>query len=171
MTGKDATPPPTLNLLISAWLIRMYYREAQLSDIPQLFDVRFSVTENVLRNRALVTVTDCEDYLTRRGKGWVCEADGRIAGFAIADLRDHNIWALFLRPEYVGRGIGKRLHTLMLDWYFAQTQETVWLSTEPGTRAEAFYRRQGWQDVGRTASGEVRFEMTRVDWQRQFDQH
>ncbi len=143
----------------------MHYREAQLADIPEIFDVRFSVTENILRNRDLVTVADGEDYLTRRGKGWVCEADGRLAGFAIADLQDHNIWALFLRPEYVGHGIGKRLHTLMLNWYFAQTPETVWLSTAPGTRAEEFYRRQGWQDVGRTASGEVRFEMTVAEWQ------
>jgi hypothetical protein len=65
----------------------------------------------------------------------------------------------------VGHGIGKPLHALMLNWYFAQTLETVWLSTSPGTRAEEFYRRQGWQDAGRTASGEVRFEMTAAAWQ------
>ena len=143
----------------------MQYREAQLTDIPEIFDVRFSVTENVLSNPALVTVADSKDYLTRRGKGWVCEVEGRLVGFAIADLQDHNIWALFLRPEYVGHGIGKHLHALMLNWYFAQTPETVWLSTSPGTRAEEFYRRQGWQDAGRTASGEVRFEMTAAVWQ------
>jgi len=143
----------------------MHYREAQLTDIPEIFDVRFSVTENVLSNPALVTVDDCKDYLTRRGKGWVCEVDGRLVGFAIADLQDYNIWALFLRPEYVGHGIGKHLHALMLNWYFAQTSETVWLSASPGTRAEEFYRHQGWQDVGRTASGEVRFEMMAAAWQ------
>ena len=145
----------------------MHFREAKLTDIPALFDVRYSVTENVLRNRALVTVADTEDYLTRRGKGWVCEVSGQIVGFAIADLQDHNIWALFLRPELVGHGIGKHLHRLMLDWYFAQTPETVWLSTGPGTRAEEFYRRQGWRETGRTASGGVRFEITKEEWQSQ----
>ncbi|MDF7810227.1 GNAT family N-acetyltransferase [Hymenobacter sp. YC55] len=145
----------------------MLFREAQLADIPALFDVRYSVTENVLRNRALVTVADTEDYLTRRGKGWVCVVHGQIVGFAIADLQDHSIWALFLRPELVGQGIGKRLHRLMLNWYFAQTSETLWLSTGFGTRAEEFYRRQGWRETGRTASGEVRFEITKEEWQSQ----
>lgn len=145
----------------------MHFREAKLTDIPALFDVRYSVTENVLHNRALVTVADTEDYLTRRGKGWVCEVNGQLVGFAIADLQDHSIWALFLRPESVGQGIGKRLHRLMMDWYFAQTPETVWLSTGPNTRAEEFYRRQRWQETGRTASGEVRFEMTKEKWQSQ----
>ncbi|UOG76035.1 GNAT family N-acetyltransferase [Hymenobacter tibetensis] len=142
----------------------MNFREAQLADIPALFDVRYSVTENVLRDRTLVTAANTEDYLVRRGKGWVCEADGQVVGFAIADLQDHSIWALFLRPEYVGQGIGKHLHHLLLDWYFAQTSTAIWLSTGPDTRAEEFYRRQGWQETGQTASGEVRFEMTVQAW-------
>ncbi len=58
----------------------MHLREAHPADIPQLMDVRFSVKENVLTNRALVTEADNEDYLTRRGKGWVAEVDGRIVG-------------------------------------------------------------------------------------------
>ncbi len=36
----------------------------------------------------------------------------------------------------------------MLDWYFGQTPETLWLSTSPGTRAERFYRTAGWQEAG-----------------------
>ena len=38
----------------------------------------------------------------------------------------------------------------------------AWLSTDPGTRAERFYRRQGWVDTGRTAEGEIRFEKALV---------
>ncbi|TYZ14342.1 GNAT family N-acetyltransferase [Hymenobacter lutimineralis] len=142
----------------------MHFRDARPEDIPQLMTVRFAVRENVLRNRALVTEAHCLDYLTRRGHGWVCEVDGAVVGFAIADLQDHSIWALFVHPDFDQRGIGKRLHQLMLDWYFLQTPETVWLSTAPGTRADAFYRRQGWQETGRTGSGEVRFELTKAEW-------
>jgi GNAT superfamily N-acetyltransferase len=145
----------------------MYFREAQVTDIPQLSNVRLSVQENRLSNPALVTVQDYQNYLTERGKGWVCEVDGIIVGFGIADILSHSIWALFVQPEFAGKGIGKELHELMLAWYFAQTSETVWLSTAPGTRAEQFYRRQGWQDTGRTKSGEVRFEMTAGEWRRQ----
>lgn len=142
----------------------MQFREATVNDIKPIQDVRHSVRENVLSDPSLVTDDDCRDYLTRRGKGWVCEADGIIAGFAIADLQDHNIWALFLRPEFEGKGIGKILHTLMLDWYFSQTKETVWLSTEPRSRAEGFYRKMGWKEVGIHGKGEIKFEMSYDKW-------
>jgi GNAT superfamily N-acetyltransferase len=143
----------------------MHYREATVADIESCSRIRLSVRENVLSNPALVTHADYVDYLTRRGRGWVAATDaGEIAGFGIVDLLDHSIWALFVHPDYESRGIGLQLHQLMLDWYFAQTQEPIWLSTDPGTRAEAFYRRLGWQDTGRTESGEVRFELTVDRW-------
>lgn len=143
----------------------MLFRDAYVEDIPQLVEVRFAVRENVLRNRALVTEADYMEYLTCRGHGWVCETQGRIVGFAIADVQGHSIWALFVHPGFAAQGIGKKLHDLMLTWYFAQTSETVWLSTAPGTRAEVFYRRQGWQQTGLTKSGEIRFELTAGEWQ------
>ena len=51
----------------------MIIREAIIDDLGQIFDIRFSVKENVLSNRDLVTEADCINYLTRRGKGWVCD--------------------------------------------------------------------------------------------------
>ena len=142
----------------------MIFREAQLSDIPQIQAVRHSVKENVLSNPSLVTDKDCEDFLTVRGKGWVCEIDGTIVGFAVADLQQHNIWALFVQPEWEGQGIGKQLHQLMLDWYFGQTYEAVWLGTAPHSRAEQFYRKRGWTETGRRPNGEIRFEITYEAW-------
>ncbi|GGG58644.1 GNAT family N-acetyltransferase [Hymenobacter glacieicola] len=144
----------------------MLFREAQVADIPQLSAVRLSVQENRLSNPDLVTPAAYVDYLTRRGQGWTCEVNGAIVGFGIADVRGHSIWALFVRPEFARQGIGKKLHNLMLSWYFAQTTEPLWLSTAPGTRAEEFYRRQGWHDTGRTAQGEVRFEMRVEGWRQ-----
>ncbi len=139
----------------------MLIREAQVADIPRLSEVRLAVRENVLSNPALVTYEDYVEYLTRRGKGWVAEEAGRIAGFAIVDLQGRNIWALFVHPAFEGRGIGRALHDLMLDWYFSQTNETVWLGTAPGTRAEAFYRKAGWREVGVRENGEIKFEMNK----------
>ena len=144
----------------------MIFREAQLADIPQIQLVRHSVKENTLSDPALVTDQDVALFLTERGKGWVCEIAGQIIGFAIVDLQDHNIWALFLRPEFGKQGIGRQLQNLMLDWYFAQTTETVWLGTAPGTRAEAFYRKSGWVEVGMHGKGEVKFEMGYAEWGR-----
>ena len=77
----------------------MILREAQTSGTKQIQVVRHSVKENVLFDPASVSDEDCKDYLTVRGKGWVCEVNNQILGFAIADLRNHNISALFIRPE------------------------------------------------------------------------
>ncbi|RSK48365.1 GNAT family N-acetyltransferase [Hymenobacter rigui] len=144
----------------------MLYRPAQPADIPALMEVRLAVRENVLRNRALVTEADCLHYLTERGRGWVAEEAGRVVGFAIADAQEHSVWALFVHPDFDRKGLGKTLLHQLLHWYFAQTDHPIWLSTAPGTRAEEFYRRQGWQDTGRTASGEVRFELTKEGWKK-----
>lgn len=142
----------------------MIFREALITDIPQIQIVRHTVKENVLSNPALVTDKDCEEYLFVRGKGWVCETDNQLVGFAIADLQDHNVWALFLRPEYEGKGIGKKLHNRMLDWYFSQTAETLWLGTAFNTRAETFYRMQGWTEAGLHGTKEMKFEMSYNNW-------
>src|SRR6478672_7168369 len=144
---------------------QLQFREATPGDISQIQIVRHSVKENVLFNPALVTDEDCEEYIMVRGKGWVCELSEQIVAFAIADLVDHNIWALFVHPDHAGKGIGKRLHTIMLNWYFTQTSNKVWLSTAPGTKAEIFYRMNGWKDVGMTKSGEVKFEMANENWE------
>jgi GNAT superfamily N-acetyltransferase len=142
----------------------MIFREACILDIPQMQIVRNEVKENTLSDPALVLDNDYVDYLTNRGKGWVCEIDNQIVGFAIADLKENNIWALFVKPEYEKKGIGKQLHNMMLDWYFKQTKETIWLSTAFNTRAEKFYRMQQWTEKGIYGTKEIKFEMTFDNW-------
>jgi len=139
-------------------------REAREADIKQIQIVRNLVKENTLSDPNLVTDDDCREFMFERGKGWVCEINNDVVGFAIADLKDHNIWALFLNPEFEKQGIGKQLHDTMMDWYFDQTKATVWLGTSPGTRAEAFYKKAGWKVIGTHGNGEVKFEMTYDDW-------
>lgn len=140
----------------------MVFREARVGDIKQIQIVRNSVTENVLSSPDLVTDQDCEVFMFERGKGWVCEIDTNIVGFAIADLVDNNIWALFLHPDHEKKGIGRKLHDMMLDWYFTK-QDNVWLGTAPGTRAELFYEKSGWRKVGMYGR-ETKFEMTAQEW-------
>lgn len=144
----------------------MFFREARVTDIPQIQVVRNSVKENTLSDPALVTDKVCENYLLNRGKGWVCEINGTIVGFSIVDLVDHNVWALFVRPGFDKKGIGKKLHDDMLNWYFSKTDETIWLGTAPNTRAEKFYRKAGWKEVGIHGKGEIKFEMDAGNWKR-----
>jgi hypothetical protein len=144
----------------------MIYREAILADIEQIQLVRNSVKENTLSDPSVVTNNDCKNHLTKYGKGWVCESNGKLVGFAIVNLEKNNIWALFVRPEHEAMGIGKTLQRTMLDWYFDQTNKTVWLGTSPETRAEKFYAKQGWKATGVVNKGEVKFEMSNDDWEK-----
>ena len=148
-------------------LRNMIYREAAIEDIHQMQTVRNSVKENVLSNPDLVRYEDYRNYLTSRGKGWVCEDEGMVLGFSVVDMVDKNIWALFVLPEFEKKGIGTKLHQLMLDWYFTQTKDPVWLSTAPFSRAEAFYRKAGWKETGIYGKGETKFEMSYAVWCQQ----
>ncbi|MNJ98055.1 Acetyltransferase (GNAT) family protein [compost metagenome] len=141
----------------------MIFREANINDIEGLSSVRMSVHENVLNNPVLVTHQDYTNYLTTHGKGWLCEINNEIVGFAIVDTMENNIWALFVNPDHDKKGIGKELHRLMMNWYFSQCEETVWLGTSPHTRAAEFYTRQGWTAVGMHGK-EIKFEMTKSEW-------
>ena len=142
----------------------MIYREAEIADITQMQFVRHAVKENRLSDPALVPDKDVEEYMTKRGKGWVCETDKTIVGFAMVDLIENNVWALFVHPDFEARGIGKKLHRIMMGWYFVQTKEKIWLGTEPKSRAEKFYRMQGWKEVGVHGKGEIKFEMSFDTW-------
>ncbi len=142
----------------------MRFRQAETKDIFQIQKVRRAVKENILSDPARVTDADCAEYLELFGRGWVCEEEDQIIGFAIADLKNHNIWALFVHPDFEHLGIGKKLHGMMLDWYFSITIENVWLGTAPQTRAEIFYRKAGWKEIGLHGKGEIKFEMDFATW-------
>ena len=102
--------------------------------------------------------------MLKRGKGWVCEIENQIAGFAVVDLIDNNVWALFVHPDFEAMGIGKKLHRIMMDWYFVQTKEKIWLGTDPNSLAYKFYHMQGWAEVGVHGKGEIKFEMSFDTW-------
>ncbi|HYP28370.1 MAG TPA: GNAT family N-acetyltransferase [Blastocatellia bacterium] len=132
-------------------------REATFDDIADLERVRALVRENKLstpipRERIVAA-------LEARGRGWVAVSDGEVVGFSMADREESSIWALFLLPEWEGRGLGRRLLDTAVGWLRAQGHHTIWLSTGAGTRAEGFYEHLGWRRTGVTASGEVRFEL------------
>ena len=144
----------------------MIVREAIIEDIGQMHAVRTSVNENQLSDPNLVTPKDYEEYLLTRGKGWVALRNDVVAGFAIVDLKENNVWALFVQPAFERKGIGKMLHDEMINWYFTQTEKTIWLSTSPDTRAESFYKIAGWQQTGVQGNGELKFELRSQTWRK-----
>ena len=141
----------------------MNIREAVIGDIKELHEIRMAVKENILNTPGLVTEEDYKKYLTTDGKGWVSYTDEKITGFAIVDITENNIWALFMRPEYEGQGTGRELHDTMVDWFFKHFKNKLWLGTAANTRAAAFYRKAGWRETGKTANEEIRFELAPAD--------
>ena len=134
-------------------------RQAFRRDIAAMHAVRLSVHENVLASPE-VTEASYIPAIETTGRGWVMVEGGEvIVGFAIANSVTGNIWALFVRPEYEGRGYGRALQSAMLSWLFAQGVARAWLSTQPNTRAQRFYERSGWSSAGALASGELAFDM------------
>ncbi|KQW42776.1 MULTISPECIES: GNAT family N-acetyltransferase [unclassified Roseateles] len=149
----------------------MTLRLATLDDTAELWRVRYAVTENKL-TPGRIGDDELHAYLQHYGRGWVIEQAPapqlRIAGFAIGDARDGNIWAMFVDPAVHGQGHGRALHDVMVDWLFAQGLTRLHLGTQPASRAEAFYRRAGWTptDEGLDAHGDKRFELTLENWNR-----
>jgi GNAT superfamily N-acetyltransferase len=148
MTGAGKTPPK--------------FREARLHDIPAIREIRSAVKENMLSDPERVPASMVADYLTTLGKGWVCELDDRVVGFSFAASRSRSIWALFVLPGNEGQGIGKQLLRLASDWLFDNGAGKVVLSTAPNTRADGFYRSQGWIRGELLANGEIAYSRDRV---------
>jgi len=137
-------------------------RIATRADVAAIQRIRAAVRENRLVSR-VISDDEVIEHLETLGRGWVVEEGGEIVGFAIGRQRDGNIWALFVDPAHERRGHGRRLHDEMVAWMFGQGLNRLWLTTEPGTRAERFYRAAGWSDAGLVADGrERRFELSRT---------
>lgn len=127
------------------------------ADFSGIQRVRRSVRENRLTSGA---ISDAEvvDAIERSGRGWVVERDGRLVAFAVGNAETGNIWARFVEPGHERHGHGRRLHDRMVERLRSRGLRRLWLSTMPGTRAQAFYEAAGWCHAGTLPSGEIRFE-------------
>jgi GNAT superfamily N-acetyltransferase len=132
-------------------------RRAVLSDIPDIQRVRRSVRENRLVSTS-ISDRQVRESIEKTGRGWVIESEGEVVAFAIGNAVNGNIWALFVHPDHERRGYGRLLHDSMVEWLFSQGLERLWLTTERGTRAQRFYEAAGWERVGLTDGGELRYE-------------
>jgi GNAT superfamily N-acetyltransferase len=132
-------------------------RIATRNDIDAIGEIRNSVRENRLTS-SVITAEDVRIAIEEQGRGWVAEDAGRVVAFAIGRAADRNVWALFVHPDFEGRGYGRALHAEMVNWFNANGSGPIWLTTDPNTRAERFYLRLGWRVVGEAEFGEIRLE-------------
>ena len=130
----------------------MKYRQIELNDISQLFAVRTSTDENKLSCQQLfesgITEKSVKEKLCGSYKGWLCEVDSKMIGFAIGDKSTGELWVIAVLPEYINRGIGTKLLSLVENWLWVSGRTKLWLETDidPKLRACSFYKKNGWQD-------------------------
>jgi len=114
------------------------------------------VRENRLGDPRKVTHALCEWFI-ENSVFWLWEENDRVQGFSAGDPRDGTIFALFIDPAYEGRGIARKLLPLACETLKAAGYRTATLTTEASTRAEKFYRLNGWTEVGRQNDGQIIF--------------
>ncbi|MBX9947092.1 MAG: GNAT family N-acetyltransferase [Reyranella sp.] len=132
-------------------------RKATLADRPRITEVRHAVRENRLSPASVAKVDTTADWIFANAAFWVWEEAGAVQGFAVADPRDGTIFGLFIHPDYEGRGIARALLPLACEDLRAAGFAEAALTTDPGTRAERFYRANGWREAGRRDNGEIVF--------------
>jgi GNAT superfamily N-acetyltransferase len=110
-------------------------------------EIRANVLENRLSDPSRVTREDIRWFIANPGL-WVWYEDGAVRGFSAADPRNGFIWALFVDAPYGGRGIGRALLAQACQTPRETGFTRIWLTTDPGTRAERLYRKDGWQLIG-----------------------
>ncbi len=131
-------------------------RTAHAADIPAMHEIRLAVRENALRDLSKVTP---ESYLpfVEANTIWVAENAAQTIGFAAIDAAAASVWALFVSPEWEGRGAGTALHNAMLNWARGWRLTDLRLTTASNTRAARFYTRSGWCMTGGTSDGQSCF--------------
>ncbi len=132
---------------------------ATAADVPAMFDIRTRVRENALTRAQLaelgITEPGITDAVQADDCAFVARMDGRVVGFAMIDAEAASLFALFVDPAREGMGIGRRLLAAAEEALFARA-DRIQLDTQPGTRADGFYRRCGWQVEAVIDGGDIR---------------
>lgn len=147
-------------------------RLARPEDVPILNAIRTSVRENHLSLDQMIaygiTPEVIAALLRTTGRGFIGSVDGVDAGISIADSAAGNIFAMFVLPDYEGRGVGRALLARAEAFLHESGCEQAWLEAgaAPGIRAHGFYDRLGWRRDGLMPDGQLRFVKTRAELAR-----
>ena len=135
----------------------MKFRAIESNDLPAIFDVRASTRENPFSREALweigITEESTAELLRTTHRGWLCEAEKEIVGFAVGDGKTGELWVIAVLPEYEGKGIGSELLAKVEAWLHSLGWKEIWLwtSSDPKKRAFSFYSKRGWSVSERKA--------------------
>ncbi|MBK5476785.1 GNAT family N-acetyltransferase [Pseudomonas sp. TH21] len=143
-------------------------RVATTDDIDTLFAIRTSVVQNHLSREQMaglgITPQVLADTIQAAPCVWIAEVEGQPVAFAMVDLAQGEVFAMFVLPSHERLGLGRQLMAVAEAALFKHHQR-LFLITDGGAdiRANGFYQRLGWSVVGRVEGDDVRYEKSRVD--------
>lgn len=131
----------------------MKFRPIEERDIPAIFKVRIATWHNEMGKEQMTQLGITHDsvkemLLCGSHRGWLCEIDEAVVGFAMGNQSNGEMWVVAVLKECEGRGIGKTLISYVETWLWSEGWSEIWLTTDPdeSVRAVGFYRHLGWVD-------------------------
>lgn len=130
----------------------MNFREIEPGDMPAIFAVRVATWHNPNGKEEMtrmgITPESVLGKMADSHRGWLCETEGKVVGFAMGNRRNGELWVIAVLAEFESKGIGRRLLTLVEDWLWSEGWKEIWLTTDTAEtyRAVGFYRKLGWTD-------------------------
>jgi len=141
-------------------------RAMRKDDMDAIFHVRTSVVDNHMSEEQLreigITKEGIAEMLERGDlKGWCALSGDVVVGFSLATASTREVNALFVLPDYSGRGLGQALLDIAVFNLRRAAAGTVRLRTDPTMPAYHFYLKRGWKDTGENheASDDVFLEL------------
>ncbi|MDX9667935.1 GNAT family N-acetyltransferase [Pseudomonas sp. P5_152] len=141
-------------------------RMATVEDVESLFEIRTSVAQNHLSREQMdalgITAQVLNSAIKEGPCVWIAEVDERPVAFSMIDRDEGEVFAMFVRPAYENRGLGRLLMAAAEAELF-RAHERIFLVTDgrQEIRANGFYQRLGWTVVDRVDARDVRYEKRR----------
>ena len=85
---------------------------------------------------------------------WVAQYHDKIIGWAACAPRDNEIIALYILPEFQGKGLGTKLYGLMLN-QLNRSQNIIIYAVVGNQYAVRFYQKQGFQIIASPSEAEI----------------
>ncbi len=142
-------------------------RVATLDDIDTLFAIRTAVVQNHLSVEQMadlgITPQVLAASISAAPCAWIAEVNGQAAAFAMVDLAEGEVFAMFVRPTHENLGLGRQLMAVAENALF-ERHDTLFLITDgrDEIRANGFYQRLGWSLAGQAEGDDVRYEKRRA---------